>query len=157
NVVRDISAEKQAQELARQRDAFVFTLVHDLKNGIAATDINLNLLLSQRLGELSDKQRKLMSQIVRNNEDLWDMAENLLKLYRYENKQHLDFEKVDLTPSVKRSVSQAQNFAESRDVQIDCNIPDKLTEVIADQTAFSHVVSNLLHNAVKFSPTKSEV
>lgn len=156
-VFRDITSFKRAREAARLRDELIITIVHDLKNALAAAELNLPPLLDGAFGPVSDKQAAVISGIKRMNEDLWTMAKSVLELFRYEDREALGFEIIDAASVIEPVVRLLSGFAESHRVNVEWQAPDEHLEIRADPLALGHVINNLIHNAIKFSPENGRV
>jgi signal transduction histidine kinase len=81
------------------------------------------------------------------------MIESLLDVYHYEaGAQSLYFDDVDLKLLATTCVEEIKVLASDQGLKVILNLPDNLPTVRADRTAMRRVITNLLDNAIKFTP-----
>ncbi len=125
---------------------------HDLKNPMIGSERLLRFLLKGSLGMLTEEQTRTVLLLKQSNDDLLLMVKNLLELYRYDRDcQIMSFHDVEVQSIVSKATRELTNLAESHSVEIKALLGDDLPMVRADSTALTHVLTNLIQNAVKFS------
>ncbi len=156
--VRDLTKQKESEEnmrrLARleQREDFVATLTHDVKNPLIGASRILELFLSGHMGELTDKQRDLLERLGKSNNQLLSQLNDLLLVYRLDQTQdYLAFARENLCAIVSCAVSELSPLAEAKNITLVSRLPETLLAQI-DKLAIRRVVHNLLGNALKFTP-----
>src|SRR6185436_4239892 len=88
----------------------------------------------------------------RQMQHLTRLVEELLDVARIsQGKIQLNREPVDLAAVIAQSIETAQPFIEARDHQLSVDLPDEPVWMQGDFARLSQVVSNLLHNAAKYS------
>lgn len=153
--VRERTAELEASEAAlrvsaQQKDEFLATLAHELRNPLAPLRMGLDLLLRadpplepfERTLSVMNRQ---LSHMVRLIDDLIDAARingGSLELER---------ESVDLVKCAQAALDTCAPLFERRRQEVSVAAAPSLF-VFADPTRIVQIVSNLLHNASKFSP-----
>ncbi|HYT98549.1 MAG TPA: ATP-binding protein [Casimicrobiaceae bacterium] len=150
-----VEREKDAVEAAdRTKDEFIATLSHELRNPLAALTSAAGILRRNDLN--SDVGRDAREVIERQIAHMSRMIEDLLDLSRVvAGKINLRLERVDLAELVSIVVNAWQNagrlggHAVSVDTQGAC--------VVADRTRLEQIVTNLLDNAVKFTPAGKRI
>lgn len=148
---------RQLQELAAQREDFMAVLSHDLKNNLIGMSRLLNSLRSAP-GEFSGSRASLLCLIAQSCDDSLVMTNDLLELYRHQSGvECLRFEAAVVAPVVERAIRETRSYASSRGIQIATELTPHPVKANIDKTALTHVVANLLHNAIKFSPAGSAV
>lgn len=139
--------------LMEQRQEFMATLSHDLKNPLIGANRVLELFVGGVLGPLSEKQIELLSQLKDSNDSLLKMIQNLIAAYRYEKEEDgTQFEKLDLVQLVLMCKREMETLAQDKSVNVQVKVPDSPKFIIADESAILRVVRNLLDNALKFTP-----
>jgi signal transduction histidine kinase len=157
-VLRDIARRKEAERL---RDDFVATLTHDLRTPLLATIQTLGFLMEGVMGPLTDQQTPVLSMMKDSHETLLSLVNTLLDVYRYESgKQRLIFDTVDLSALVKRVVDSLQSLADAKNQTITLHDMGELSHPVtvwADATELRRVLTNLLGNAIKFTPERGKI
>jgi PAS domain S-box-containing protein len=145
-VFRDVSSDR---ELDRLKSDFVSMISHELRSPLASLGAAIELLTNITTGQ-ETVQRAL--DIARSNERrLARLIEDILNVSRIEAGQmRVSREPVTLAPILKRVVRLAQ--VEARQHRLILKLPDQLPFVLADQSKVEIVVSNLVANAVNYSP-----
>jgi PAS domain S-box-containing protein len=141
-------------ELVQQREDFVATLTHDLKAPLMGADRTLQLLLEDAFGPLDLKEKDVIAKLKNSNQDLLNMIENLLEIYRYESgSEQFIFEEVELAPLVNRAVQVLSPLAQAKNIRLKSHLPSDLGNIQADAMALARVMTNLIINAIKFTAT----
>ena len=78
-IIKDVTNQKEIETL---KEDFVATLTHDLKVPIIAESNMLNFLLSEKFGELNDKQREAIKNMQASNNELLELVHTVLDTYR---------------------------------------------------------------------------
>ncbi len=145
----------QLQHEHRRKDEFLATLAHELRNPLAPIRTGLALLESTDDAALAARTRAVMSRqlghMVRLIDDLLDLAR--VTRGTIELKRH----PVDVGALVAGAVEASRPLLDAAglDFAIDVPEPGRLLDV--DDTRLSQVLTNLLNNAAKFTPTGGHV
>lgn len=146
---QDVTVEHQ---IAETRQDFVSMLSHDLRNPLAAIIATLELSLDGSLGDLNDNQRQFLGSAMNDSRRMLEMLNDLLDGYKYEAVElKLEKTQFDVTHLISKLVSDFSPIAKERQIELFQDTPIDLT-VMADENKLSRVVSNLLSNALKFTP-----
>ena len=149
-LARDVTERVQ---LDMQRKDFVATLAHDLQTPVIASDRALSLIMGKVTDSVAPETFKLVTMLKKNNENLLHMIESLLDVYHYEaGAQALYFDNVDLKLLATNCVDEVRLLAHEQGLTVHTTMPDDLPAVLADRTAMRRVITNLLDNAIKFTP-----
>lgn len=145
-------ALEEKESLATQRDTFMAVLTHDLKNPLIGADRVLDGLLRGNAGSLSEEQTHALLLLRQSNEDLLSMVKTLLHLYKYDrDAEVLFFETTSIEPAIEEAVSELLPLAKNHQIELRHQVSDSTPTVRIDRTAMSHVITNLIQNAIKFS------
>ncbi|MEZ4534580.1 MAG: HAMP domain-containing sensor histidine kinase [Cyanobacteriota/Melainabacteria group bacterium] len=149
---------REREDLATQRDTFMAVLTHDLKNPLIGAERVLGGLISGATGELTEEQINALSMVKRSNDDLLSMVKTLLQLYKFDrNTEVLHFEETGIEKSIMEAVEEMEPLAGNHGIELKCNISSALPPVRIDRNAMTHVLTNLIQNAIKFSNKDSIV
>jgi two-component system phosphate regulon sensor histidine kinase PhoR len=157
-VMRDLS---ELRRLQRIRTEFVDNLAHELRAPL--TNVRLlaeTLAMEAEDAQLSPRVRESISRIEAETDHLAAMVSELLDLARIEQGEvPMHREPVDLADVVASVASRLQPFADRQGVRIVSQLPPTAGErtVIGDAERLEQLLFNLVHNAIKFSPTDSDV
>jgi signal transduction histidine kinase len=140
-----------------QRD-FIANAAHELKTPITIQKSTLQLLLHH--GLTVDEYRTGLQQALRDTQRVEDLLQRLLKLARAEHGttgtpiRHLEF--VSLFSSCEAALIHMQPYAESRGVVLEM-LGNGSARVRADMEDLVLIWSNLLENAIRYSPRDGHV
>jgi PAS domain S-box-containing protein len=153
-IVTDLTAERRREQLlaeSRQKDEFLAMLAHELRNPIAPIRSASEVI--ERLGSSEPRVRWAQAVIHRQVTQLSRLVDDLLDISRItRGKIRLELEPVDLQQVVARGIETARPAIEGRAQRLDIEVPSQRMRVDGDLTRLSQVVSNILHNAAKFTP-----
>jgi CheY-like chemotaxis protein len=156
----DIDVESQALAQAeaanRIKDEFLATVSHELRNPLNAIIGWVHLLRGGGLD--SDKEKRALETIERNVQLQVALIDEILDLSRItRNKIHLAFRSIDLGSTVESTLTAMRPAAEAKKVAIEWARPPAPVTVSGDPERMQQVISNLVSNAVKFTPAGGRV
>lgn len=129
------------------------TVSHEIKTPLTGIRMVLHLLLEERTGVLSDRQRTMISSASEDCERLLATLNSLLDLSRAESgTTHLDRGPISIAEVLERVTGLFRAKAAARGITIVHEVPEDLPEVLADPLRLDEVVNNLLSNAIKHGP-----
>jgi PAS domain S-box-containing protein len=155
-LVRERAARADAERSNRQKEEFLATLSHELRNPLSAI-LGWATLLGQmpglpapaaRAAQAIERNSRLQSQMIA---DLLDYAGITY------GKMRLTPSIVDPYPIVRAALDVISVSAISRRIAIKSSFDDEIIAVEADSARLQQVILNLLSNAIKFSPDGSSV
>jgi len=155
---RLVEAYGRLEEESRRRTVALATAAHELKTPLSIMAGYLELLLNGKLGELSDRQRQVLSDMRENGARLQQFIQDFLTYSALESGNvRLRFEVADLNAVLQEVCSfWLQRFQDSH-VALYFLPSDKLKPFTFDSFKMQHIVSNLLDNALKFTPDAGTV
>lgn len=142
----------ERDRIARQREDFVSRLTHDLRTPLVAADRMLKLFQEEAFGEIPQPMQEAINILARSNQNLLEMVNNLLQVYRYEaGRQTLNFNPVVLTAVVEEVVQELKPLLLEKGLTLNLELAAPLPAVQGDRLELRRVVTNLLGNAIKFT------
>jgi PAS domain S-box-containing protein len=158
-IARDISERRRAEaglrEADRRKDVFLGMLAHELRNPLAAITTAgevLHRMLDQESG------RRLTTVIKRQTAALAKMVDDLLDVSRVTlGKIQLAREPLLLGEVVARSTDSARDLARKADLALDVETAPEPVWLLGDPTRLEQVLTNLLNNAIKFTPAGGRI
>lgn len=146
-VLRDVSA---ARRLDETRDEFLSTAAHELKTPLAVIKA-----YAQMVQRRQPSEAPALTVVQRQVDRLDRMVQDLLDTSRLRlESPHYAKERVDVAALVSEVVSRAAPAAPRHALTVDAPAP---APVMADRARIARVLTNLLDNAVRFSPSGGPV
>lgn len=149
-------AERALRESDRRKDEFLALLAHELRNPLAPVRSALELM---RLRESDlDTIFRARTIVERQVHHMTRLVDDLLDVSRItRGKINLRKERIDLSTVVSRAVETVAPAIEKRRQKLQISLPHAAIELDVDPTRLSQVLSNLLHNAAKFTPEEGRI
>jgi len=147
-VARDISAR---HEVERMKNEFISIVSHELRTPLTSIRGSLGLLGSGKLGELSDRAQRLVDIATQNSERLVRLINDILDIERIESGAiSMERRAVSSGELARQAVNAVRGMAERAGVGLETRVDE--FELHADPDRIVQVLTNLISNAVKFSP-----
>ena len=147
--LKELVTSKQKQ--VEQRDLFLATLSHELRNPLGAVTSALRLLQSGR--DNSELLQKTLAAIDRQTSQMAALLDDLLDVSRVtKGKIELRRSPVELEHVVRESVESVMPMFEKRNQQVKVSITSEPAWVDGDAVRLRQIVINLLTNAARYSP-----
>lgn len=154
-VLHDITALKR---MDRMKSQFVSTVNHEIQSPLNTILMQIQVLLDGLAGELSEKQYTILSRASQKIKNLARMASELLDLARIESGLiSLEREPVDMSAIIRDQVAFHLPRAESASIRLTINVPERLPSILANRRNMEAVLSNLITNAIKYSPDGGQI
>ena len=149
--VRERTAELEQAD--RLRSQFLSHVSHELKTPLTSIKGFLQNLLDGLTGPLNEKQQRYLSRMLDNSDRLIRMIEDLLDRTRIQSGR-LDLVpgEIDLGHCVADAVEQLRLLAQAKRQTLEAVVPPVPLMVWADRDRLIQIVTNLVQNAVKFTP-----
>lgn len=143
-------------ELMRRNEEiqnFYHTVSHEIKTPLAATREFVAILSDQLIGPVNPQQQELLSHATECCDQITAQFNDLLDLTRLETgKLRLEKCAQPLKALIDRCVIAGRIVADSKNITIETSLPRDLPEFNFDRFRITQVLSNLLNNAIKFTP-----
>jgi signal transduction histidine kinase len=149
---------ERLQQESDRRSVALAGAVHDLKTPLAVITGFVNLLLKQKLGVVSTRQSQALKDIAANCRRLDDaIAKLLFHSANYSRQQTLDLELTDLNSCIVQIRDMWTPVMQQKNVHFHCTPPQDVLRFPFDRSKVQQVISNLLENALKFTPAEGTV
>jgi PAS domain S-box-containing protein len=154
-IVRDSTERKQVEQM---KSEFVSTVSHELRTPLTSIAGSLGLLGSGVAGELPAKAARLIDIARSNSERLVRLINDILDIEKIESGK-IEFKSapVPLRPLLEQALLSNRPFADSFEVALELEEVPETAVVIADADRLNQVITNLVSNAVKYSPSGGTV
>lgn len=147
------SVRKELKLSAQQQD-FMMAVTHELKTPVAAMQLNLQTIRKRKLEP--DQQERMLDGVLRECNRLSILTQNILLTSRLESgSYHLNRQKTNLNEIVAQTLQEYRVRHPQRNLQF--TVPDEAIFVSGECTLLQLVISNLIENAMKYSPVEKPV
>jgi len=144
------------EELDRAKSEFISIASHQLRTPLTSVKGFTSLILDNTFGKIPIAQKKAVEKIFVNNEKLCLLVEDMLNASRLEaGRLEYELEEVDVVSVVSATVEIIKLYAKSKGVKLIEKYPDEELHAIVDQRKISEIISNLIDNAIKYTPVPS--
>lgn len=155
SVFRDVTVEVEAE---RAKSEFVSTVSHELRTPMTSIKGYADLLLMGAVGTLTDEQERFLTIIKSNTDRLTLLVNDLLDISRIESGRLI------LTPKVVRIddliaqvITTMAARAAERKLELHSDLPPVLPEVFVDPDRVIQVLTNLVGNACRYTPSGGQI
>ncbi len=147
-------ANMRLQELYQQKTEFVSLASHQLRGPLSSIKGYASLILEGDFGEISDPVREAINKIFQSTQDLVVLVGDYLDVSRIEQgKMKFEFSVFDLKDLVKEVVEQFKPGIAMLKLSVDFHFEEGGHFMVnADRGKIKQVISNLLDNAIKYTP-----
>jgi len=146
------------KELDLAKTNFIATISHELKTPVASLQMCAKLLNDERIGELNAEQKNIAQALQTESVRLSKLVNELLDLAQVESgKMKIKLEQVNPLVIVAQAVESVKFLAAQKNVKVDIQQPDSWTTLRADREKMTWVLTNLLTNAIRYSPENERV
>ncbi len=157
-VVALFSDITEIRRVERMKTEFVSTVSHELRTPLTSIKGFIATLLEDREGYFDAETRYEFYQIIDQETDrLRRLIEDLLNLSRIERGVALQphWQKVELSKVIDRVLAIQRSYTDKH--QLIADIPELLPPIVADEDKVDGILTNLVNNAVKYSPNGGEI
>ncbi len=151
-IVRDVSHAKILEE---RKNEFISIATHELRTPITAIKGYLSLLGKEQKN-LTEKQLIYLNRATDANNRLVRLAEDLLRSVQVEeDRLRMNVRPINLTPILEKVVRDLHAKAQAKGLELTLIPPKFDAWITADEEKTEQVFSNLVDNAIKYTPTGS--
>jgi signal transduction histidine kinase len=153
-----LAAYLRLQEVNRQKTVFLASAAHELKTPLAVIKGYLDLLLSDSLGKLNDKQRDILEESKDSCERLVRLVSMFLNYSTLESgKLVLHLRENDLRDCLTELTKRWNEAFQRKHVRLNISLDATMPNFKFDYQKVQQTVANLLDNALKHTPTGGSV
>lgn len=154
-VLRDITSQK---ELERMKSNFLSVVSHELKTPLHSIKGFVDIILMGKTGEISETQADFLGTVRDQTAHLQNLISDLLEFSRLESGQvKLRLTEVSLAEVAHAVIEKLKPLADQGQIEMICHAPPEVPVLQADRTRIEQVLTNLVHNSIKFTPAAGTV
>ncbi|MEK7954087.1 hybrid sensor histidine kinase/response regulator [Luteolibacter soli] len=158
-ITRDLTDRRQAESLreaGRRKDAFLATLAHELRNPLAPILPGVDIILRspgdpEKVAGVASMLKRQVDQMARLIDDLVDISRITT------GKIELRKAHVPLSEVMERALEAIKPMIDRQEQQLELDIGIENPVVDADPHRLAQMLSNLLSNAAKYTPSKGHI
>jgi signal transduction histidine kinase len=145
-------------ELNQLKSNFISSISHELRTPLTHIKGYLDLLNEGDLGEITDSQRKALTVMLKAESRLEQLIEDLIKFsLAAKGELSLNLSWTDINLLFEVVLNRCGPFAKEKDIEMHFQSENGLPPARADQEKILWVLSQLVENAIKFTPTGGQV
>lgn len=154
-VVYDITALKKMDQL---KSDFVSMVAHEVRSPLNSIGMQLKVILDGLAGDINEKQKEIINRASEKIKALNDLCTELLDLSRIESGLIVqEKEKLDIGKLLQDQVAFFQESAKEKDIQLELESLTEIQPVLANPGNMEEVLSNLISNAINYTPNKGTI
>lgn len=153
-IVHDVTREK---ELDQMKSDFLSNTSHELRTPLHSIKGFLKLLRSDKVPD-PQTRKEFLDTIFDQSERLGVLIDDLLDIHRLESGNFIiKKQRTSLNEVIDNTVTELYGLANESGITLVQHIPTGLPEMKVDELRIKQVMTNLIHNAIKFSTQKGTV
>lgn len=147
----------ELKHLNDMKNSFLGVAAHDLRNPISNIQLAVSLMMDKRFKLPKDEQDALFTEITDQTHYMLNLLDELLDISHIESgKFSLDLKPIELRDFLKEIVQRHNRLAGVKGTSIHLD-PVPVGGALADPMRLHQIMDNLVSNAVKYSPEKSDI
>jgi signal transduction histidine kinase len=140
------------------KSEFMATVSHELRTPLTSINMAIDILSQEVLGLVNERQRDMLSTAKDDCERLTKLVRELLDLSRLESgKYEMKRETVNLRTLVEEALKPLRLQFREKGIQVETDISPTTPDVPGDQQQLSWVMTNLVSNALRYTPENGKV
>lgn len=153
-----IETNHKLEKLERLKSEFISIVSHELRTPLTSIKNSLDILMSGRCGEITQAADKFLSMAMRNVQRLSGIINDLLDLSKIEaGKMDFNFAPTNINTVIWYVKSALSEVAKTKGLNLITSEAENLPEITADAQRLEQVLTNLVSNAIKFTPENKTI
>lgn len=150
-IFKDVSKEKAMEEA---KDEFLSIASHQLRTPMTAIKGYLQILMSGKVGQMSEKAMEFMQEMNRANERLIKLIADTLDISRIEQERlEVKLEPFDINQIIQEDIEELKPLADKKGLTLTQIVRKGLVLTFADPKYTKQILDNLIGNAIKYTET----
>ncbi len=154
-VLQDI---RHLKELDKMKSEFIAMVAHEVRAPIASLQQQLTVILNRMAGDLTVKQEQLLARAKDKTQGLLTLIGDLLDLSKIEAGMMVQYkEPLSLQDVIQKVVEWMKAEAEAKRIELQFTAPSGIPLIQADRNSMEEIFTNLISNAIKYTPQGGKV
>ena len=152
------AANAEVQRANRLTDEFLSGMSHELRTPLNAVLGLTEALQEEVYGSVNDTQKSTLIEVADEGRRLLSLINDVLDMAKAGiGKLELESAPINIPEVCRASLERVKRSASEKEIELDCKIDPKVQIINADERRVHQILTNLLENAVKFTPEKGTV
>jgi len=144
-------------EKDRIKDEYVQRVTHDIKGHLAAIQSCLGVVVNGTAGKIDTEAGELVNSAHERTKKLVTFVRTLLRLTKLRLRGRLEMAAFPVKETMQSAVSAVQDRAREKSITLRWNVEEPVDQIVGNQFSIEETVTNLLLNAIKYTPEKGQV
>jgi len=154
-------AYRQANDMLcekdRIKDEYVQRVTHDIKGHLAAIQSCLGVVVNGTAGKIDAQAGELVNIAHERTKKLAAFVRTLLRLTKLRLRGRLEMAAFPVKETMQSAISAVQDRASEKSITLRWNVEEPVDQIVGNQFSIEETVTNLLLNAIKYTPGKGQV
>lgn len=152
------NALKKLSELNQLKSNIIANVSHELRTPMTHIKGYLELLVTEALGPVNSDQVEALKVMQKSSDRLESLIEDMISFSLTSKGEFtLRLAPIDIVQLCRSQINRAALTAEQAGLTLKTSIPASLPKVKVDEEKISWVISQLMDNAIKFTPQKGQI
>ena len=148
-----IHKNEELEKLERVKSEFISIVSHELRTPLTPIKNALSILASGRCGHLEENAIKFVDMAKRNVENLTNIINDILDINKIEaGKMDFNYKLMNIHSVIENVRANFDCVAKEHEIIFNTQEQDNLPDIYADSQRLGQVLTNLVSNAIKFTP-----
>ena len=146
------------EKLERLKSEFISIVSHELRTPLTSIKNALDILMTGKCGEINESGTKFLDMAKRNVQRLSGIINDLLDLSKIEaGKMDFNFQNINIHQVIDYVKSTLSILAKEKNLTLIIDETENLPDINADSQRLEQVLTNLVSNAIKFTPEGKKI
>lgn len=142
----------------KEKSGFISTASHELRTPLTVIHSYLSMLNSGAFGKLTKKQKDKLDITLAQTRYMIDMVNELLDVSKMEAKRFtVSTRTISIPKVVHESVKKTEVLTDIRGHEVSVDLPSSLPKIRGDESRVSQALTNILTNAIKYTPDGGKI
>lgn len=158
DITERIKAERELKEMMEMKSQFISTVSHELRTPLTSMKEAIIIVSDGVAGKINKDQKNFLEIARRNTERLSRLIDEVLDFQKLNaNKMKFQIQEYNVSEMVNDTYNTMAPFAKKNGVQLSVNLDKNLPTLKFDNDRMIQALTNLISNAIKFTPEKGRV
>jgi PAS domain S-box-containing protein len=152
------NAYAELKEEDETKSYFISTASHELRTPLTVINSYLEMFEDGMLGKLKENQYDKLVVMRSQTDHMIRLVEDMLDTSKLESRKFkIQKQPIELEEMAKSAIDEMSRLADLKEHSMSLKINKKLPQIMGDEQRIRQVFSNLITNAVKYTPNKGSI